>query len=155
MWSYSYETRVWEIHLHLIICEIVDCYCIYETITLLTRHCHGFDRPREKGLASPGFRNGYVPSVQDHIDQRNRWHHWRTEKLPQLDAELADEMRKLEQMFWIDQQKLKEIVKQFEVELDEGLKENNKNIVRSSTSCLHSKMQSLTTSSSLWISPGS
>ncbi|THY17874.1 hexokinase [Aureobasidium pullulans] len=50
------------------------------------------------------------------------------EKLPQLDAELADEMRKLEQMFWIDQQKLKEIVKQFEVELDEGLKENNKNI---------------------------
>lgn len=58
-------------------------------------------------------------------------------------------MRKLEQMFWIDQQKLKEIVKQFEVELDEGLKENNKNIVRSSTSCLHCKMQSLTTSSSL------
>lgn len=58
-------------------------------------------------------------------------------------------MRKLEQMFWIDQQKLKEIVKQFEVELDEGLKENNKNIVRSSASCLHCKMQSLTTSSSL------
>ncbi|THY56160.1 hexokinase [Aureobasidium pullulans] len=50
------------------------------------------------------------------------------EKLPQLDGELLDEMTKLEQMFWIDQRKLKEIVKQFEVELDEGLKENNKNI---------------------------
>lgn len=64
--------RIEASYTHLITCEIVDCYCIYETITLLTRHCHGFDRPREKGLASPGFRNGYVLSVQDHINQRNR-----------------------------------------------------------------------------------
>jgi hypothetical protein len=46
-------------------------------------------------------------------------------------------MEKLDQMFWIDQQKLKDITKQFEVELDEGLKKNNQNIVCSSTtSCL-------------------
>jgi len=38
-------------------------------------------------------------------------------------------MQKLDQMFWIDQQKLKDITKQFEVELDQGLKKNNQNIV--------------------------
>lgn len=40
-------------------------------------------------------------------------------------------MQKLDKMFWIDQQKLKDIAKQFEVELDQGLKKNNQNIVRS------------------------
>jgi hexokinase len=38
-------------------------------------------------------------------------------------------MEKLDQMFWIDQQKLKDITAQFEVELDLGLKKNNQNIV--------------------------
>jgi hexokinase len=42
-------------------------------------------------------------------------------------------MEKLDQMFWIDQQKLKDITKQFEVELDLGLKKNNQNIVCFST----------------------
>lgn len=40
-------------------------------------------------------------------------------------------MQKLDKMFWIDQQKLKDITKQFEVELDQGLKKDNQNIVRS------------------------
>jgi hypothetical protein len=38
-------------------------------------------------------------------------------------------MEKLDQMFWIDQQKLKDITKQFKVELDLGLRKNNQNIV--------------------------
>lgn len=38
-------------------------------------------------------------------------------------------MEKLDRMFWIDQQKLKDISRQFEVELERGLKENNQNIV--------------------------
>lgn len=40
-------------------------------------------------------------------------------------------MQKLDKMFWIDQQKLKDITKQFELELDQGLKKDNENIVRS------------------------
>ncbi|KAH0359811.1 putative hexokinase Kxk, partial [Aureobasidium melanogenum] len=50
------------------------------------------------------------------------------EKLPPLGNQLTHEMEKLDQIFWIDQQKLKDISKQFEVELDRGLKENNQNI---------------------------
>ena len=52
-----------------------------------------------------------------------------TEKLPPLSDQLAHEMEKLDWMFWIDQQKLKDISRQFEVELERGLKENNQNIV--------------------------
>ncbi|KAI5236379.1 hexokinase [Aureobasidium subglaciale] len=50
------------------------------------------------------------------------------EKLPPLNDKLASEVEKLKELFRIDQQKLKDITKRFEVELDEGLKENNKNI---------------------------
>ena len=50
-------------------------------------------------------------------------------KSPPLTGNLAQELEELDQMFWIDQQKLKDITKQFEVELDQGLKENNQNIV--------------------------
>ncbi|KAH0139544.1 putative hexokinase Kxk, partial [Aureobasidium melanogenum] len=50
------------------------------------------------------------------------------EKLPPLSDQLTQEMEKLDQMFWIDQQKLKDISRRFEVELDQGLKENNQNI---------------------------
>ncbi|KAG9722285.1 putative hexokinase Kxk, partial [Aureobasidium melanogenum] len=50
------------------------------------------------------------------------------EKLPPLSDQLTQEMEKLDQMFWIDQRKLKDISRRFEVELDQGLKENNQNI---------------------------
>ncbi|KAI5210693.1 hexokinase [Aureobasidium subglaciale] len=49
-------------------------------------------------------------------------------KLPPVYDELVYETEKLERMFRIDQQKLKDITKRFEIELDEGLEENNKNI---------------------------
>lgn len=50
-------------------------------------------------------------------------------KLPPLDDQLTREMEKLGQMFWIDQQKLKDISRQLEVEIDRGLKENKQKIV--------------------------
>lgn len=56
------------------------------------------------------------------------------EKLPPLSDQLAHEMQKLDQMFWINQQKLKDISRQFEVELDRGLEEDNQNIVCCSAS---------------------
>ena len=57
------------------------------------------------------------------------WHTQSPEKLPLPNNELAQELEKLDKMFWIDQQKLKDITKQFEIELDQGLKKNDQNIV--------------------------
>ncbi|KEQ98920.1 hypothetical protein AUEXF2481DRAFT_1748 [Aureobasidium subglaciale EXF-2481] len=50
------------------------------------------------------------------------------ETLTPLNDKLASEIARLEELFRIDQQKLKDITKRFEVELDEGLKGNNKNV---------------------------
>lgn len=48
-------------------------------------------------------------------------------RLPQ---ELEDELRRITQEFTVDTAKLKDIVKQFGRELDEGLKQSHQNIVR-------------------------
>lgn len=47
----------------------------------------------------------------------------------QLPQELEQELREISNAFAIDTTKLKEIVKQFGAELDDGLKEMNQNIV--------------------------
>lgn len=54
-----------------------------------------------------------------------------SEKMPQLDAQLAHEMKRLDDMFWIGRQELKQIVKRFVEELDEGLQNDEGNIVGS------------------------
>lgn len=54
-----------------------------------------------------------------------------SEKMPQLDGQLAHEMKRLDDMFWIGRQKLKQIVKGFVEELDEGLQDDEGNIVGS------------------------
>ncbi|KAF2641557.1 hexokinase [Massarina eburnea CBS 473.64] len=48
--------------------------------------------------------------------------------IAEFSPELELEMERLDKEFWIPGQKLKEIVKRFIEELDEGLQENNKNI---------------------------
>ena len=51
--------------------------------------------------------------------------------MPQLDGQLAHEMKRLDDMFWIGRQKLKQIVKRFDEELHEGLQDDKGNIVGS------------------------
>lgn len=46
-----------------------------------------------------------------------------------LSGELQVELEKLEELFTVNTEKLKQITKRFQEELEEGLQENGKNIV--------------------------
>ncbi|KAK5942259.1 hypothetical protein PMZ80_004822 [Knufia obscura] len=50
------------------------------------------------------------------------------QKGPDLPTELRDELEKLEQQFYVDRKKLKQISERFQQELEEGLQDHGKNI---------------------------
>jgi hexokinase len=72
-----------------------------------------------------------APSAKRHINEET-YTSWRQrselEKMVDLPQELDDELSKLDEQFWIPGDKLKEIVKCFREELDEGLSKDGQNI---------------------------
>jgi hexokinase len=71
------------------------------------------------------------PSAKQHIDEEAQTS-WRQrselEKMADLPQELDDELTRLDKDFWISGSKLKDIVKRFRKELEEGLAKDKQNI---------------------------
>jgi hexokinase len=72
-----------------------------------------------------------APSAEQHVNEES-YTSWRQrselEKMADLPQELDDELTRLDKEFWISGSKLKDIVKRFREELEEGLNEDKQNI---------------------------